>query len=371
MILEQISCLNYRNIAECNLRFSPKFNCFLGNNGMGKTNLLDAIYYLSLTKSHLNPLDSQLVRHNEPFLMVEGQYDFDSQKETIKASIRPRVKKTFSHNGKAYTRISDHIGLIPIVLIAPSDQQLIADGSEERRRFIDIVISQCDPRYLNTLTRYNNILKNRNDLLKQLAENTSTDSTLLDIYDCQLNDEAQYIYAKRNEFIEKFVPIFQHYYTAISGSSENVSLSYSSHLQQGPLTPLLQQTHDRDLILGYTTRGIHKDDLIMTIDGYPIKNTGSQGQNKSYVTAMKLAQYVYLQRHHNRKPILLLDDVFDRLDATRVSNIIEIVSSDEFGQIFITDTTRNHTEQLLASHPSAIFQVHDGTITPLDTTPQK
>lgn len=367
MNLTRLNCLNYRNIAECDIELSPKFNCFLGDNGMGKTNLLDAIYFLSLTKSHLNSIDAQLVKHGEPFLMLQGDYDNDGKKETIQATIKPHVRKMVKRNGKLYNRMSDHIGLIPIVLISPIDQQMIAEGSEERRRFMDMVISQCDTRYLNSLARYNSVLKSRNDLLKKIGEGVMTEDAepLLDVFDCQLADEARYIYEKRYDFIDEFVPFFNKVYQEICSAKEQVELKYTSHGDRGDLATLLRECRNRDIAIGYTTRGMHKDELLMTIEGFPIKTTGSQGQNKSFVTAMKLAQYLYLSKRRGVKPILLLDDVFDRLDSNRVANIIRIVSSDEFGQIFITDTSRNHIDNLLAqtvNAPFKTFSVNDGKI---------
>lgn len=361
--LKHLSLLNYRNIAECDLRFSRKFNCFLGNNGMGKTNLLDSVLFLSLTKSHLTSIDSQLVRHDQPFLMMQAEYSINDIPENLNVTLKPKVKKIIKRNGKIYTRMSDHIGLIPVVLISPADQSLIADGSDERRRFMDIVISQCDSRYLNSLSKYNRIIQNRNNLLKQLAENSSVDSSLLEIYDLQLQDEAEYIYEKRHEFIEKFIPTFQKTYNKIAAVDDRISLQYVSHLDNNAkLSELLRECQARDIILGYTTRGIHKDDLIMSIGNYPIRTTGSQGQNKSFVIAMKLAQYKVLNDAKGCKPILLLDDLFDRLDTNRVSNIIDIVASDEFGQIFITDTSRNNIDKLLNDRESSVFEVTDGRI---------
>lgn len=368
MNLIRLNCLNYRNIAECDIELSPKFNCFLGDNGMGKTNILDAIFFLSLTKSHLNSIDAQLVRHNEPYLMLQGDYENEGKEEIIQVTIKPHVRKIVKRNGKPYSRMADHIGLIPIVLISPADQQIIAEGSEERRRFMDMVISQCDTRYLNSLTRYNSVLKSRNDLLKKLSDGIMVEEaeSLLDVFDCQMAEEAGYIYKKRYGFIGEFVPFFNSIYKQICSERESVQLEYVSHLGKGELTTLLSECRRRDMAIGYTTRGVHKDDLQMTIDGYPIKSTGSQGQNKSFVIAMKLAQYLYLSEKRGIKPILLLDDVFDRLDSTRVGNIIRIVSSDDFGQIFITDTSRNHTDSLLAhttDTPFKIFAVKEGVVT--------
>ncbi len=358
MKIESLNILNYRNIAECELRFSPKFNCFLGDNGMGKTNLLDSIYYLAITKSHLNAIDSQLVRHGEPFMMLHGQ----CEEGTVDVTVKPHSKKLFKMNGKAYTKMADHIGKIPVVLVSPMDQSLIAEGSDERRKFMDIVISQCDMHYISSLMRYNTVLKNRNEMLKKLGEEGGDDS-LLDIYNQQMEVEAEYIYHKRQAFIEKFIPLFNTFYNEICSEREQVELSYVSHLGSGKaLNELLHEVKARDIVLGYTTRGIHKDDLSMTIGGYPMKVTGSQGQGKSFVVAMKLAQYMFLKAESGKKPLLLLDDVFDRLDATRVENIIKIVSSDEFGQIFITDTSRNKVDGLLEGREAEIFRVNEGVI---------
>lgn len=363
MQLDRLCCLNYRNIADCELNFSPKFNCFLGRNGMGKTNALDAIYYLSITKSHIALNDMQVVRHEQPLMMLEGAYDIDGRAETIQASVRTHSKKVVKRNGKPYQRMADHIGLIPVVLISPLDQCLINDGSDERRRFMNIVISQFDPRYLGAVSRYNYLLRSRNDLLKSMAEGVSTDesATLLEVLDLQMEREAEYVHAKRAEFTEQFLPYFAEIYGRISGAAESVQLTYSSHLEDGKgLSELLREVHARDITLGYTTRGIHKDDLKMTIDGYPIRSTGSQGQNKTFVVALKLAQYQYMARERGRQPLLLLDDLFDRLDSGRVANIIDLVSSDEYGQIFITDTSRNYIDELFRGRESAIFEVNAG-----------
>jgi len=370
MIIDSINILNYRNIVECELQFSPKFNCFLGDNGMGKTNVLDAIYYLAITKSHLNTIDSQLVRHGEPFMMLHGEIQDHGTcpRDLIDVTIKPHSKKLFKMNGKAYTKMADHIGKIPVVMVSPIDQTLIVEGSEERRRFMDIVISQCDTRYINALMRYNSVLKNRNEMLKKLNDEGG-DESLLEIYNQQMETEAEYIHEKRREFIKKFVPLFERFYNEICSSREVVELEYESHMSSGiKLSEMLHNVRARDIILGHTTRGIHKDDLKMMIGGYPMKVTGSQGQGKSFVVAMKLAQYMFLKEESGKKPLLLLDDVFDRLDATRVGNIIKIVSSEEFGQIFITDTSRNKVDGLLEGKDASIFIVKEGNFENITNT---
>lgn len=364
MHLTHLTCINYRNIRECDLKFSEKFNCFLGANGMGKTNLLDAIYYLSFTKSHLSSVDSQLINHEGEFFMLQGDYDRNSQQETIMASVRRRSKKQFKRNKKDYGRLSDHIGLIPAVLVSPDDIYLIEDGSDERRRFMDVVISQYDKDYMHALMRYNQSLQSRNALLK--AE-VMPEAEMFDIYEEQMSREADYIYKQRCEFCNEFTPLFKDFYYRISGGHETVDLQYTSHNDRGKLKPLLEECRGRDYAVGYTTRGSHKDDLSMLLDGYPIKRTGSQGQNKSYIVALKLAQYIYLKKATGVTPLLLLDDIFDRLDTFRVENIIRVVSSDDFGQIFITDTNRNYTDSLISkiAAEAAIYIISEGVVSAL------
>ena len=364
MYLTHLSCINYRNIRECDLKFSEKFNCFLGANGMGKTNLLDAIYYLSFTKSHLSTIDSQLINHESEFFMLQGDYIRNAQEESIMAAVKRRTKKQFKRNKKEYGRLSDHIGLIPAVLVSPDDNYLIEDGSDERRRFMDMVISQYDKDYMHAVMRYNQALQSRNALLKA---DIMPEAEMLDIYEIQMAHEADYIYKKRCEFVDEFTPLFKDFYYRISGGREEVGLNYTSHNEQGNLKPLLEECRNRDFAIGYTTRGSHKDDLQMLLDGYPIKRTGSQGQNKSYIVAMKLAQYIYLKKATGVNPILLLDDIFDRLDSSRVENIIKVVSSDDFGQIFITDTNRNYTDSLISkiAAKAAIYIISEGVVSAL------
>ncbi len=361
MYLKHVVLLNYRNIVDADLRFSEKFNCFLGDNGMGKTNLLDAIYYLSMTKSHLNAIDSQLIQHDAEVFMIRGDYEDNGIEFQVSAAVKRRHKKRFSYDGKDYPRMSDHIGRIPAVLVSPADQELIAEGSEERRRFVDSVISQYDRLYLHALVRYNEALQSRNSLLKQ---DEMPDATMLDIYEERMAAEAEHIYRCRKEFIDEFEPLFQEYYKAISGGREQVGLNYTSHCERGDLRLLLAECRLRDHAIGYTTRGSHKDDLEMLLDGYPIKRTGSQGQNKTYLIALKMAQFRLLRQITGVMPILLLDDIFDRLDSERVANILKLVASDGFGQIFITDTNRNHIRELVSNFglEANIYNVINGKI---------
>ena len=362
MFLREISILNYKNIREATLRFSDKLNCFVGLNGQGKTNILDAIYYLSFTKSAYNTIDSQNITHDAEMSLIQGRYDFDNAtedtSEVISCGIKRGVKKQFRRGKKDYQRLIDHIGLIPLVMVSPQDSELISEGSDERRRFVDGVISQYNKQYLEHLTQYNALLKQRNALLKQYEDYPqNAPSELFEVIEMQMVVHATYIFEQRTDFIQRFVPAFQEVYSAISGDSEQVSLHYTSQLQDRDLAEAFARTRQRDLIVGWTTQGIHKDELDMRLGEYPLKRVGSQGQQKSYLLAMKLGQAIFLG-----KPILLLDDIFDKLDAERVERIIRLVSSERFGQIFITDTDRQHLTSILQGmqHASSVFHVSNG-----------
>ena len=347
MILKRLSILNYKNIEQADLEFSPNVNCFIGQNGMGKTNLLDAIYYLSFCKSATNPIDSQVMRHEADFFVVQGLYETSQgDEEEIYCGMKRRQKKTFKRNKKAYQRFSEHVGFIPLVMVSPSDNELILGGSEERRRFMDVAISQHDKEYLAQLINYDKALQQRNALLKQEEE---PDAELLGLWEEMMAQTGEIIYQRRKEFIEGLTPIFQHFYGQISGENETVSLAYSSHGERGSLLATIRNGRAKDRIMGYSLHGVHKDDLVMQLGGYPIKREGSQGQNKTYLIALKLAQFDYLRRLGSKVPILLLDDIFDRLDASRVEQIIRLVSSDTFGQIFITDVNRGHLDRIVSS----------------------
>ena len=361
MRLNSLSILNYKNIAEAELVFSPKINCFIGNNGMGKTNILDAIYYLSFCKSHSNSIDSQNIMHNAEFCLLQGKYLLGDSAEDIYCGMKLRQKKQFKRNKKEYERLSDHIGLLPLVLVSPDDSVLISEGSDERRKFVDGVISQYNKNYLNQLLQYNNALKQRNALLKI---ETPIDDSLIDIWEDQMALYGTYIYEQRKLFIYEFVPIFQSFYSYISGGNETITLSYHSQHQEHDIKNRMNATRDRDRLLGYSTQGIHKDELEMQLDGYPIKRVGSQGQNKTYLISLKLAQFDFLKRTHNLSPLLLLDDIFDKLDSNRVKKIVELVSGETFGQIFITDTNREHLDSILLQlgQESTIFNVENGRI---------
>ena len=338
-------------------------NCFIGSNGAGKTNVLDVVYYLSFCRSASNPIDSQVIRHEEPFCMIEGEYWNDDNQEIISCGMKRGVKKHFKRNKKEYRKLSEHIGLIPLVVVSPSDTLLIEGGSEERRRLMDMVISQYDRSYIDHLRRYNTALAQRNTLLKM--EDQEPDPSLMQIWEEQMAEEGEQLFLRRRSFVEELIPVFQEYYQQISQHREQVGLNYVSHCQRGPLLDVIQRDRIKDRAVGYSLHGVHRDDLEFTLDGHMMKREGSQGQNKTYVIALKLAQFDFLKRTASQTiPLLLLDDIFDKLDASRVEQIVKLVSGDNFGQIFITDTNRDHLDQILSSSALdyKIFQVEDGMI---------
>lgn len=363
MWLKRISILNYKNLEQVELAFSHKMNCIIGKNGMGKTNLMDAVYYLSFCKSSTNPIDSQNIRHEQDFFVIQGFYETDDgEPEEVYCGLKRRQKKQFKRNKKEYTRLSDHIGLIPLVMVSPADSLLIAGGSEERRRFMDVVISQFDREYLDALIRYNKALAQRNTLLKS---ETEPEDALMEVWEEMMASAGETVYRKRLAFIEEFIPIFQSYYSYISQDREQVSLTYQSHVAEGDLLALLRESRQRDRIMGYSLKGVHKDDLLMLLGDFPIKREGSQGQNKTYLIALKLAQFEFLKRTGSRTtPLVLLDDIFDKLDASRVEQIVKLVAGDNFGQIFITDTNRDHLDKILRKIEGdyKLFEVDNGEV---------
>ena len=376
MILRKLSILNYKNIGEAQLELSPKMNCFIGRNGMGKTNVLDAVYYLSFCRSASNPIDSQVIRHDEPFCMIEGEYGegderlkMKDEKLIISVGMKRGQKKHFKRNKKEYKRLSEHIGLIPLVVVSPADTLLIEGGSEERRKLMDMVIAQYDRSYIDALSHYNNALQQRNTLLKQASaaevSPAAFDPLLMQLWEEQMAEAGEQLFEKRRAFVDELVPLFQQYYEHISGGQERVGLTYVSHCQRGPLLEVIQRDRHKDLAVGYSLHGMHRDDLEFTLDGHLMKREGSQGQNKTYVIALKLAQFDFLKRTGSKTtPLLLLDDIFDKLDAQRVEQIVRLVSSDNFGQIFITDTNRDHLDQILSTTTLdyKIFHVSQGEI---------
>lgn len=372
MTLNELHIINFKNIREADLTFADKLNCFVGLNGQGKTNLLDAIYYLSFTKSAFNTIDSQNILHDAEFAMIQGVYSADSdQAETMQVTcgIRRGQKKQFRCGKKDYQRMLDHIGRIPLVMVSPEDGQLIAEGSDERRRFMDVVIGQTDRAYLEHLNLYNALVKQRNALLKQYGDSgqPSIPDELFEVIEMQMVPHAMYIFAQRKAFVEAFVPLFADLYKTIAEVEEMPQLTYRSQLFDRELGEALQRTRQRDLILGWTSQGVHKDELEMQLGDYPLRRVGSQGQQKTYLIAMKLAQALYLSSQQSavssRKPILLLDDIFDKLDATRVARIVNLVRGEQFGQIFLTDTDRQHLTDIV--RPIGTI---DGEIQPLGSS---
>ena len=347
MWLEKISLINFKSYTEAELSFSAKVNCFVGNNGVGKTNLLDAIYYLAFCKSFFNPIDSQNIKHEEGFFVIQGNYQKNDKEENLYCGIKRSEKKQFKRNKKAYKKLVDHIGLFPLVMISPADSELILGGSEIRRKFIDGVISQFDKDYLKSLLSYNKVLLQRNALLKRFAETRSFDSSSIEVWDDQLILHGNTLFEKRTEFIQKFVVLFQKYFDLISGKKESVSIQYTSDLSSDSFKNLLQDALKNDCRRQHTTKGIHKDDLTFKIEDHPIKKFGSQGQQKSLLLALKLAQLEYIKEANGVQPLLLLDDIFDKLDDNRVAALMQLVGKGDFGQIFITDTHESRVADIL------------------------
>ena len=347
MFLKRISLLNYKNFSEVGFELDAKINCFVGKNGIGKTNILDAIYHLANGKSYFNPLAVQNIKHNEDFFVVDGEFEKNERSEQILCSLKKGQKKILKRNGKIYEKFSDHIGFIPLVIISPADSDLIIEGSETRRKFIDSVISQLDSSYLQKLIQYQKIIIQRNALLKYFALNHVFENDTLSIYNEQLNTLGQAIFEKRRHFLADFIPVFNKYHQDITQSAETVQLVYQSDLFEKDMLTLLEENINKDRSLNYTSVGVHKDDLSFEIDNHPIKKFGSQGQQKSFLIALKLAQFDFVKKQSGEKPILLFDDIFDKLDEFRVSKIIEMVNNEEFGQLFISDTHSERTENIV------------------------
>jgi DNA replication and repair protein RecF len=364
MYIEEISIVNFKNLRDAQVEFSPRLNCLIGNNGSGKTNLMDAVYYLSFCKSFFNSVDQLNINHDENFFMLSGNYSRLGSSEIISCGLQKGQKKQFKRNSKLYKRLMEHIGLLPLVMITPSDTSLILGGSDERRKFMDGVISQYNQKYLDDLLKYNRALLQRNNLLKQFASDRYFDNELLSIWDEQLIEYGSRLHNERKDFVKKLVPVFQEFYTFISQGNEKVGFVHQSDLYENNLSVLLKESLSKDRMVQYTTVGIHKDDLVFNIDEYPIKKLGSQGQNKTFLVALKLGQYEFIKEVSGMKPILLLDDIFDKLDRHRVEQIVKVVSGEDFGQIFITDTNREHLEAIIKKMNAdyRIFNVNRGKI---------
>jgi DNA replication and repair protein RecF len=364
MYLQQLSVINFKNYAEAGLIFSEGVNVFTGNNGAGKTNLLDAIHYLSLCKSYFNPIDSQQIKQGTDFFIITGSFNKNDNQEAVACSVKRNQKKQFKRNKKDYQRLADHIGLFPLVMVSPYDISIIIEGSEERRKFIDNVISQTDNAYLDELIIYNKVLLNRNAMLKLIADTGRYDPTLMDVLDEQLTVSGTRIFEKRKTFMESYTEIFNKHYRFLSDDAEQVDLVYESQLLQDDFATLLKKSIEKDRILERTTVGIHRDDLQFTIHGMSMKKFGSQGQQKSFLIALKLAQYSFLYKQNGFKPILLLDDIFDKLDDKRVTKLMQMISNHDFGQVFITDTHVNRVEKVFNEIGVVIqlFKVKGGEI---------
>ncbi|MCQ2287469.1 MAG: DNA replication and repair protein RecF [Muribaculaceae bacterium] len=362
MILNSISILNYKNIAEARLDFSPNVNCLIGDNGMGKTNVLDAIYYLSFCKSYMNQGDATVIKHDEQYMMLQGAYTRRDVDEDISLSLQRGKRKVVRRGGKEYQRLSQHIGLLPLVMVSPMDWDLIRGSGEERRRFMDQIISQGNKEYLDALIRYGKAVEQRNSMIKQ----GFSDALLYETVEAVMCEAAAVVHAARAAWVEQFTPIFMHYYSAVAGDGEQVRLVYESVLNAASMQDVLAANRGRDMAVGYTSRGIHRDDLELLLGDHSMRRTGSQGQCKTYTIALRMAQYDFLRAASPTTPVLLLDDIFDKLDAHRVERIVDIVSSDRFGQIFITDTNRTHLDEIMARMQGdhSMFTVTEGNVVP-------
>jgi DNA replication and repair protein RecF len=350
MFLKKLSLSNFKNYEEAELEFSPKINSLVGNNGVGKTNILDAIHYLSLTKSFFNNIDSISIRHGEDYFIIDGTFSRNGDEDQIYCAFQKQKQKVLKKNGKEYQKLSDHVGKFPVVMISPADSALISEGSEERRRFLNKIISQYNPEYLDSVLKYSKALQNRNKLLKDFSSKGNFDIDSLAIWDSQLVKYGNYIFRERENLVNELIPVFRENYSMISSGKEDVRLSYRSHLSDGDFAASLEGSLTKDRFLEYTTVGIHKDDLVLEMNGHSVKTLGSQGQQKSYLVALKLAKFDYIKRKSGISPILLLDDIFDKFDAGRVEQIIRLVGDDRFGQIFISDTHQSRLHDILSSH---------------------
>ncbi|MDN3668999.1 DNA replication/repair protein RecF [Echinicola jeungdonensis] len=364
MHLKNLRLIHFKNYAQAELTFSPEINCFLGNNGSGKTNLLDAIHYLCLTKSAFNPVDLQNIQHQKDFFTLIGNFELKGKELEIKCILEAKKKKQIFNSGKAYEKMSEHVGLLPVVLIAPDDTALIKGGSEERRKFFDSLLSQLDRNYLAHLVRYQHFLKQRNALIKKFAERDRYDTSLLEPYDQEIVTLSKKIFTQRKNFAEQFKPILLHHYGEISGQREAIDIRYESQCNRDDFEKEFYQSLKKDLILKRTNMGIHKDDFVFEIDDFPLKKFGSQGQQKSFLIALKLAQFQVFKEKKETKPLLLLDDIFDKLDDFRISKLMELVAHHEFGQLFITDARPERTRKILQDIDAdiAYYEIEKGEI---------
>jgi DNA replication and repair protein RecF len=364
MYLKKLALTNFKNYEQSELEFSPRINCFVGNNGVGKTNILDAIHYLSLTKSFFNNLDSISIRHGEDYFIIQGSFVRDGEEDQIYCAFQKQKQKFLKRNGKEYKKLSDHVGKYPVVMISPADSALITEGSEDRRRFMNKIISQYNAEYLDSVLKYNKALQQRNKVLKDFKLSGKFDIDTLSIWDEQLVKYGSYVFKEREILVNELIPVFQEYYSMISSGKELVRLNYRSNLLEGSFSEALQNSMEKDRFLEYTTVGIHKDDLHLEMNDFSVKSLGSQGQQKSYLVALKLAKFDYIKRKAGFSPILLLDDIFDKFDNERVEQIIRLVGNNRFGQIFITDTHQDRLQNILSSHQTdyKLFKIADNGI---------
>ncbi|AWW30798.1 DNA replication and repair protein RecF [Echinicola strongylocentroti] len=367
MHLKHLQLIQFKNYEKAQVAFSGEINCFLGINGSGKTNLLDAIHYLSLTKSAFNSVDMQNIQHDQSFFSMKGHFEKAGKTVEIQCILEAKKKKQVLNNGKAYDKMSEHVGLLPVVMIAPDDTTLIKEGSEERRKFFDSLLSQLDKNYLLQLMRYQHFLKQRNALIKQFAEQDRMDKSLLEPYDLELIGLSKWLFQEREAFIDRFKPFLLHHYEEISGNREQVAIRYESQVRQSDFENHFHNCLKKDLLLKRTNAGIHKDDFVFTIDGYPLKKFGSQGQQKSFLIALKLAQFQVFKEETGTKPLLLLDDIFDKLDDFRIGKMMDLVADHAFGQLFITDARPERTKKIMQDINAdiAYFHIEEGNVSRL------
>ena len=365
MFLERIHLIQFKNHQSTEIEFISGLNAFIGINGSGKTNILDAIHYMSMCKSYLNPIDKQNVMFEGSFFHINGTWNINSHSNQISCSYKLGSKKKIKLNKKEYEKLADHIGKFPVVFISPYDGDLINEGSELRRKWMDGIISQVDPIYLHTIQSYQKVLSQRNALLKNMGEHRLFDLESIEVWDAQMAKLGVFIYEKRKTFLNSFIPVFQKFYHEIGKKDENISIDYKSQLSNGDFAQLLIEYHKKDSYAQYSNAGIHKDDLIFNIKGHPIKKFGSQGQQKSFIIALRLAQFDWLKAQKKTNPILLLDDIFDKLDAQRVQKLVALVTQDYFGQVMVSDTDEERMKALLKSLtvPSKLFKVTEGDVT--------
>ena len=364
MHLQDLHLVNFKNYEEVQIELSEGINCFVGHNGAGKTNILDAVHYLSMCKSYMNPVDKQNIRFEHPFFIVAGNWRKNDQQINIHCAVKSGAKKVFRRNKKDYEKLADHIGQFPAVMISPYDRDLISEGSDLRRKWMDGIIAQFDRKYLDDIQRYAKVLVQRNALLKHMAQHQLFDRESIEVWNVQMDEYATRIHQKRTEFLEEFIPVFQKHYSAIGDEKEEVSLDYRSQLAGHSMSELLEMYERKDAQTRYSNAGVHRDDLIFTIIGHPVKKFGSQGQQKSYLIALRLAQYEWLKRHLEITPVLLLDDVFDKLDHTRVERLVQLVNDHFFGQVLVTDTDIDRINRIFSETDlsSKIFTVAEGSI---------